>query len=190
VEAFEPPVKTPFSVAIKAVFHVAARIADECGDPLVDTMHVLLGVLKEETNIGSQVLARAGISYARVREFASEVLEPELSPEDFTVGPEASRASVERLRFLLSETYHCDVVHLETKIVAVAPGEEEVCNGIVEMFRMVGHPEVTGAFAWEKVSVNGGVPKVSVFQIPMSQEIQTPSEAITSEYRHRKAFMG
>lgn len=56
----------PYTSRAQKVIELAMIAARERGDPLIDPIHLLLGVAREERGIGAQVLTHLGAGYAEL----------------------------------------------------------------------------------------------------------------------------
>jgi ATP-dependent Clp protease ATP-binding subunit ClpC len=68
--ALERTTERPFTMRTKRSFALAAESARELGHTRVDIAHVLVGLLRERSNIGAQVLTGEGLTVERADEYA------------------------------------------------------------------------------------------------------------------------
>src|SRR5947208_2300241 len=69
----------PFSPRAKRVIELAGETAQQLGHDVIGTEHLLLGLLKENEGIASQVLTNLGLKVDEVRDWVLEVLGAEAS---------------------------------------------------------------------------------------------------------------
>ena len=68
--ALEHTTERPFTMRTKRSFALAAESARELGHTRVDVAHVLVGLLRERSNIGAQVLTGEGLTVERAYDYA------------------------------------------------------------------------------------------------------------------------
>ena len=90
----------PFTPRAKKILELSLREALTTGSEVIDTQHLLLGLVDEGDGVGAQILERLGATAQAVRETVARLINAE--PEAAVVtgpGSEPRAVSVSRLRF-------------------------------------------------------------------------------------------
>jgi ATP-dependent Clp protease ATP-binding subunit ClpC len=70
--AISSDIERPFTSRTKQAFSLAAAAAHELGHAEIGVPHLLVGLMREQKNIGAQVLADSGLTAERAFEFARD----------------------------------------------------------------------------------------------------------------------
>jgi ATP-dependent Clp protease ATP-binding subunit ClpC len=87
----------PFTPRAKKILELSLREALTMGSEVIDTQHLLLGLIDEGDGVGAQVLLRLGATAQTVREAVTMLADSELAAEVTEApGPQARAVSMER----------------------------------------------------------------------------------------------
>ena len=92
-----------------------------------------------------------------------------------TVMNAADNIEVRRLMRAIRDLHRCDCTHTGSAMVRELAGGRVVWDGVLEIFRLSGHPEATAAYAWSHRMNAGGRRYVAVLAVP---PVVTPDDAV------------
>jgi hypothetical protein len=93
---------------------------------------------------------------------------------------------IERLRDVIKQLHGCDSVHLSGKVVIERFEGQDAWTGVVELFKLNGHPTAELCYAWSYTKDDGSERYFAVLHLPPVVSAQTAVRAaIVSDFKNR-----
>jgi hypothetical protein len=89
---------------------------------------------------------------------------------------------VERLRQAIRDLHGLNGEHIESVPITETFQGKTVWQGIVDVFRVRGHPQATHAYAWSYKTENGTIKHVAVLGVPPINSAQDAVKAAVMAY--------
>jgi hypothetical protein len=147
-------------------------LADEAGDPKIDSMHLLLSILMMD-HPATSLLADAGLTFFAARQAGVLLEDQELVSQEFE-----RRGPDWLLQCSIEAHFKCGAQHVGSESISPSPEVLEICDGAVEIYRLIGHPQYERCFAWWKTSIREGRPNWKVFTVPQGKGVGSAAAAI------------
>lgn len=123
--------QTAYTAKAKKAIDIATRISKSLHHSYIGTEHILLGLLKEETGVASQVLADNGVEYDKVLELIEELIAPGNAVAVLEDGLSPRAAHVLEVSKAEAARFHSEKIGTEHLLIAMIKETECVASRLL-----------------------------------------------------------